>query len=340
MTSFAGAEEGAAAFPLAAAPVWTLISADPEEVSCYVQEFLQSRFNASAPHVVKLNGEKCTIDEIASMTAPSLFPQERNILWISSMEKISSSGKKMIYEYLENNLGSSPALILTGAKLGIFADIAKKFPQKLALWDFSKEKKWEKRKRVQEFLMHTLRHAGKSIDQKALQALIGEGNEDLPRLVLEVEKLICYAGGKTAITYEMLQKISVFGKACNIWKISEQVVFGQDAGKQGPMPFDVEKEFFSLLAQFRYQTDIGLLISLSQNGEADLADLQKEYPHIKGSLLNHYLKLITNLTKAYFIEAKKILFEVEYLAKQSNAPFRIWYFYLLAKLKILRECNA
>ena len=112
--------------------------------------------------------------------------------------------------------------------------------------DLTKEKGWERDKRLKRYLLSVAKKLGRTLDPDALEALLGCANFGV--MLREIEKLTCYTEGKTHITLADVHELTPFeiGQEKG-WGAVEAFVAGR-----APLYLDDPSEFFPLIGQIRY----------------------------------------------------------------------------------------
>ncbi len=307
--------------------IFIILGDDPDEIRCYLQQICSSRGIAMA-NLQKIDAEKHSVDQIQNILSPSLFDDGTTAAWIFSIDKASVANKDALQELVLRKAAST--VILTGTKIGLFAEMAK---AAIAQYNFRGEKKWQRKKRQRDYLAQIVEKNGKTIDPEILEFLTRQDAENLLLLVNEIEKAICYVAEAPHIDLASFRQISKYIPIDNVWKKSEQTIFARSPQDWSGEDVDI----FAMIARLRYQADLGLYLALAHEGEYDLNELQKQYPHLKGNLLKHYMEMSKDFGREYYIRAKKLLFEVEFKAKQTTLPYNFWCNYVVGNLKGLQN---
>lgn len=260
---------------------------------------------------------------------PLLF-NPREILHLESIENISSKAKPEFYAFLQSY---PSALILSGSSFGHCTDLYAKCKESSLLIDLTREAKWDKKSRLQEYCNYEIGKAGKSITSEATEYLLQERGENILALQSELQKVICQAGVNQTIQKTDVVSIVSLGMHDD-WKTREQIAFGIRAEYKTPY---VPKDFFQFLQQIRYLVDLAFFCIHAQQSPGGMEILQKRFPHIKGNLFTHYASVLKGLSIQYCIKTKEILFESEFTAKSSAVPISVLTNHLIGKLQCLRN---
>ncbi|MBP9841960.1 MAG: hypothetical protein KBC64_06010 [Simkaniaceae bacterium] len=112
--------------------------------------------------------------------------------------------------------------------------------------DLTKEKGWEREKRIKRYLLLVAKKRGRVIEPQALELLMKCANFGI--MLREIEKLACYTEGKTAITSLDVETLTPLeATQAQGWKTVEAFVQGR-----GSLILQDPADFFPLIGQVRY----------------------------------------------------------------------------------------
>lgn len=214
-------------------------------------------------------------------------------------------------EWLLQFLQNAPpkTFLLLGLISGKEQKIAQETTKFGAVWlDLSREKPWEREKRLVITLREYVLQAGKNIAPDLIERLIHLVGSDWLKLEKEVEKLLLFVGKRQQIISSDLDAIVAGLKELSTWQIAEEIVWGT----KGPPPISSIEvgEFLALIGALRYQIQMGWQMA-SMTLEA-LPQYFKPYQ------VQKYGKLAHGKPASYFEKALLELYEVEILAKSTN----------------------
>ncbi|NGX51022.1 MAG: hypothetical protein K1060chlam2_00879 [Chlamydiae bacterium] len=256
--------------------LYLLIMPDPFE-----RNFLAKRIMSALDFERHTLDVETLLDEIES---PSLFSKKR-ILICDEIEKLKA--KKLL-------LPDDLVLILMGKAEPNFFDAIKKEAVTL---DLSKEKPWERKSRVQRWLLESAQARGKTLATDAAAHLLELGHADFASLLQELEKAALYAGNEKQISLEMVKAVGTLSPIQTGWQLSEALVWGGTLNRRSMRELC---DLYSIVGQIRYQLNLGITLASG-----------REAPKLPPKRREKLQSLATSLRTSYFAEGLKDLFELE-----------------------------
>ena len=187
--------------------------------------------------------------------------------------------------------------------LGMSKSIAK-LPEGVTL-DLSKEKPWDKDKRIKQQVIVKAQKSGKQLEHGALEYLFAAIGPDLALLSRELEKLICYVGDRQTIDLAAAQTLVAPSKEQSTWQIAEQLVWERRLPRK-----IASTDFPVLVGSIRYQLEVGeALHTLSAD------QFQERYPKLRPRTLDKYRGY--RLPRNYFRKGLLALYKAERLFKDG-----------------------
>lgn len=244
------------------------------------------KISKTSPQIVE---SLSLLEELQSL---NLFEQDR-LLLCDPVEKIAS-------------IPSSNVTLLLGApswsSFGHLQILAK---QKAIALDLSKEKPWERQKRIRVWLLSHALHAKKTLHEDALSLLIDRVGLDFALLRSEIDKAICFIAEKPAIERSDIEQIAPPLPQLITWNTAENAVWGKpEIFESLDLP-----TYLQLLAQVRYHLELGLELSSREN-----------LPHIKPYQIDKYRSAAQQRGSYYFLRALQTVAQAEMLAKDQTLP--------------------
>ncbi len=219
---------------------------------------------------------------LEELESPSLFSEKRILICDEPKEKEIPKVDDLI-------------LIFTGRSLPPFY---KELEKKGTTLDLTGEKPWDRKSRLQRWLLEIAREKGKALSVDGAAYLLEFSDPNFATLIQELEKVVAYSGEEKNLSLEMVKTIAPLDRVQNGWQLSEAVVLG------GPVHFG-EIDLYPLIGQLRYQLELGLQIASA-----------KEPAKVSPKKLERFRK--KGLKQAYYIEGLKDLFDLE-LKMRSNS---------------------
>jgi len=281
------------ALPDHLSPLYLLLMPEPFE-----RTFLANRIKAALDFECVYRDVDSLQSEIES---PSLFSRKR-ILICDEIEKLKSK-----------TLSLSPdlVLILMGKSEPACFDAIKK--EGVAL-DLSKEKPWERKSRIERWLLESARAKGKILAPEGVSYLIEAGQSDFSSLLQELEKVFVYAGDKKEISLAMIKAVGSISPTQTGWQLSEALVWGGTLSRRSLAELS---DLYPFVGQIRYQLNLGVL--LASGGEVPKRN-EKLRP------------LATSLSPRYFISGLKDLIDLELKMRSGITNHTLLLDYFNAKL--------
>lgn len=244
------------------------------------------------------------------INSPSLF-SEQKVIVCDEIEKLKEKSLP---------LASDLVLILMGKGEPTFYDSVKKEAVTL---DLTKEKPWERKSRLERWLLENAKSRGKKLASDTAAYLLEFGSDDFASLVQELEKVLLYAGDEKEITLEMLKKVTTLSPSQTGWQLSEALIWGGALSRRSIQELD---DIYGLIGQIRYQLNLGLSIA---SGE--------EPPKLSPKRLDKLKPLAAKLTSSYFSDGLKLLFDLELKMRSGITDHTLLIDYYYAKLNQRRH---
>ena len=268
---------------------------DQEALSRRLQNVLKKAYPDL--EIVSVDFSVLSAKEIAEqLLGQSLFTKRRLYL-IRGCDKKSAP--------LLEKMGGEERAIVLGYRIG-------------ACLDLSKEKPWDKKKRLIAYLRQKAERNGFSLDERAAEELFLRRGENVHLLENSLETLMCYAE-KSAITIKDVEAVIADGQKSRSWQVSESFVFGF------PLKKLTVDDPFALIGQIRYHLGIGLKIC---KGE--------QTGNLKPKTLDQYRAVCQKVGPSYFEEGLRLLFNVELQAKSTTLKPQALLETLYVRLKLIR----
>ncbi len=302
-TAFSGFEKHLSeAFPEHLAPAYFVSCAHGEDRKVILSKMVAQL--ASKAEVVRFPLGSLSKDLFPLVREQSLFSSIRLFV----VDEITLEGEE---EALARFLQTPPHKVhfflglASGKELKGMADAVKKG----AVWlDLSKEKPWEREKRLLASLRDMVLKSGKVAAPDLLEQLLHLIGGDWQKLEREVEKLIAYVGSKRELHLADLRKVITAIAEQTGWQIAEEIVWGQK-GIPEPPTIDTS-ELLALLGAVRYQIQLGWQLAS--------APLDTPPSHLKPYQIQKYGKLAHAKPLLFFERALLQLFELEKLSKSTS----------------------
>ncbi|MCB1109732.1 MAG: hypothetical protein KDK64_02030 [Chlamydiia bacterium] len=238
---------------------------------------------------------------INELESPSLFAEKGVIL----CDEVTAKTLPLSDEWI---------LVLTGKGV---SPCFKALEKEAVTLDLTGEKPWDRKTRLQQWLLNHARGQGKTLSLDGAAYLAQFSHADFALLFQELEKALVYAGEARTVTLEMIRTICSLDSEQDGWKLSEAVVWG------GPAYFG-EADLYALVGQLRYQLQLGL--QLMQG---------KEPPRVSPKKCDKIRK--AGLKASYYLEGIQELFNLELKMRSNISDQRLLFDWFRAKLAARRH---
>lgn len=253
--------------------VYFILMEDPFERG-FISERIAKKIGFEVTRLVK----EQLLEELES---PSLFSSKRTLICDEAAEKEIPKIEDLV-------------LIFTGKSPPPFY---KKMEKEGITLDLTREKPWDRKSRLQRWLLECARDRGKALSVDGATYLIDFSHADFAMLLQELDKVIAYSGEDKSLSLEMVKEICSLDPIQSGWQLSEAVVLG------GAVHFG-DTDLYALIGQLRYQLQLGLQIALA-----------KEPPKASPKKIEKFKQ--SGLKPSYFAEGLKELFNLE-MKMRSN----------------------
>lgn len=255
---------------------------------------------------------------LRELEALSFFVKKRAIV-IQNADSLT----KDVTEKLENYYQSpnrTVCLIFVSSTINRSTNFYKKTEKAGIILDIPEEKSWERDRLMVEWVRSEVDSHKKQISPAASQLLIKQLGTDQMLLNNEIQKLICFVGDKATIDEKDIYAICTSINIENAWQLAESLFIRDVASalRISKALLDDGVALIALLRQIRsqFQTEFQICSLLSQGGSAD--DVSKEFPYMKGSILEKHLQQARNYGLNNFKNALLAIDEAELQAKNSS----------------------
>ncbi len=252
-----------------------------------------------------------------ALYSSSLFSQK---CWVAihNCEKLPKPSMEWLEAYFAKPTPKM-TLLLTAASLHHGTTFFKKVEKYGIVLDIAEEKPWEKERSCIEGVQAYL----KGVDSQTAHAIVKQVGTDGETLVQEMEKLICYVGGRREISVKDVAAICTGINSETIWQLGE-AIFKLDAStalRIGHALLDEGTPLLSLLRQIRSQFQTDLQVAALLAGGASPAEVTALFAYMKGAILDRHCQAARHYGLERFKAGLLKIDEAELQAKNS-APER------------------
>lgn len=257
-----------------------------------------------------LSAADSTLAELfTAIDSPSLFEPEPFAV-IDEVEKLSKKEAQKFLELLSQEELQGHLIFGSRGKSPLFGVVEKNG----VLLDLSDEKPWEKEKRLGQQILEKVSLAGKRFSSGAQQALLERVDKDLALLEKEVDKLICYVGGKTSIEVADVFQIIASSRTQTLWQMAEEIVW------EAKFVDSIDEGMFhGLMPSIRSQLQLGLKIASLVEANRSSAEIQARVPKVWPKMLEKRIFQASQLQSEYFKRGLQMLFQIELLSRSGSS---------------------
>jgi DNA polymerase-3 subunit delta len=288
------------------------------------------------PRAVPLSYEASGADLKAlfsQLNSPSLFGGA-SIIVLDEIDKLKKEGWEALYAYIEHP-SSFSFLILGASPVKNLTTLYQKGKKELVALDLSDEKPWDRKARLQRYLVQSAHRENKTLNSDAAAYLLEHIGLDLSRLDQELLKLICFVGEEKQIRLEEVKAVCSGEKEVNTWQLAEMLVWeagSLDIGKS--IELSGLSWLLPFIGQIRYQLQLGLQIAAYLEQGVSVSEVSQKFPQVRG--IDKRISSLRRYTSSYFRKALHALFDTELLAKNSSCNPALLLDLLIFKLNCLK----
>jgi len=260
-----------------------------------------------------------------------------SIVILDGIEKCKKAGIDVLTAYVENPSPFS-FLLLGSSSSKQIAPLYQKGKKDLIALDLSEEKPWERKPRLQRYLVMSAQKEGKQLSAEAALYLLEHVSTDLATLEQEMFKLVCFCAERTHIGRADVQTLCALEVERNSWQLAEAIIWETS----GMVSLDHSIELSWLLpfiGQLRYQLQIGLQMASSLRTQASPEEIGRQFPQIRGPVLSQRIAFVREHGPRYFHAAMHQLFELELMMKNSTCDPALALDLLISKLTYFKKAH-
>lgn len=309
--------EGAA--PQHFSPVYLIMGKD--DYAC--KEATQALIQALLPDekqrefsLVIVEGDGVSIQELLLEVNSASFLTNRRVIWLQQVDKLKKDGLEALSQAL-SLLPRSNYLIMTAPSILKTTTFYKNIEKAGVVLDLPEIKAWEKEKLGAEWVNKEVSALRKTIPYPACQLLVKQVGGDPALLKQELDKLLTYIGDRSSVTLQDVEAICTITPSETVWQLGE-ALFQRNAVTALHICRGLLSEgspLLPLLRQIRsqFQTEYQICTLLAAGGDATA--VAREYPYMKGSILERNI----NLAQGYGLERfKRGLLAIDATERQAK----------------------
>ena len=317
-------------------PVYMLLGKsefDRKEAAKDLTHSLLGTQHPSEHTLTVFDGERLSINEVMQDLHSMTFFAENRVVLINRAEKLTKPVTVQLVQYFEKS-NPSVFLIISASTINRATSFYKNAEKVGVVLDLVEEKPWEQENTLVQKIVERTRDKGKTINQNTSRYLVKYAGTDQAQLQQEIEKLVCYVGDRDVITEADICAICTGVNTENAWQLGE-AIFRCEGGKALRIATGLLSEgepFFSLVRQVRSQFQSKFQICAILLSGGSVADVQKQFPYMKGQILQKNTELARRYGMDRFRKGMLAIDETELLAKNSSLSHDLLFERLIIKL--------
>lgn len=273
------------------------------------------------------SGEKGVLQELL---APSLFCEPRVIHFsVDSLPKPKHETVAVLLKQLPQEV----RCIFTGEALLKSSPLYKVIETEGALFETAGEKPWEREKSLSEWILHRAHLDRKTVSPGVVNTLVKNVGGSFALLAGEWEKLVLYAGDRSAIHDADLAAVGVLLAQESAWALGDALL-ARDRKKALESALNSLEQgaaVIQLLRQMRHQL-LTALKTLLHAEEGSLSLLIEKTPYLKGAILEKQLHAAKLFGKERLLQAVVHLDKSELQAKDGQDDPELLLTQLIARI--------
>lgn len=265
-------------------------------------------------------------DFLRDLEAPSLFCEEQ-LFHLAGCEKLSKGFCQSFEKKVQTLFRTTT--VFSGESIAPISSFYRFLEKEGVILDTGGEKPWEKEKGLGEWLVSLAKKEKKTIAPEALRLLV-KGCGNFSTLFSEWEKLAIFTSGRSEITKDDVERISVLIPEESSWQLGEAILAsdGKRALTVARNALSQGSTTIALLRQVRHQFSTALyILSCQERGKKDLIPLKFSY--LKGAFLEKQLSLAARFGLRRLSQAVIALEKLEYKAKDTLDDPHLLFTYLI-----------
>lgn len=264
--------------------IYTLIAKDRSDQAIALNRllsFVVPQKNKENTTVKTFSDPSQHADLIEELCTFSLLSKNKVIV-VREAESLKGPILQKLEKYIAN---PDPVtyLILVAAAASAKSSLFKVLEKYGVVLEIPEEKPWEKEKTTQEWLFTAAAQVQKKLSPQACKLLMNKLGHDKLTLSMELEKLICFAGERSEITVQDIEKLCPLANTETHWQLNE-AIFRRDA----PSALRVAKSlltegwaFIKLARHLRSQFQTVFQIASIMESGGQIGDVKERFPQMK-----------------------------------------------------------
>ena len=244
-------------------------------------------------------------------------------------ERLSKGGWDAITAYAENPSPFGILIFLATQVKGQIGSFCQKVKRHLAVLDVTEEKPWDRKIRLERYLVELARKEGYRLQPEGAAHLLDRLGSDLPALEQALTKLFCYVGERRVIAIEDIDLVCVAQDGA-IWQLAEGVIW-DPCMPHIPRSLSIE-DLLGLIGALRLQLQQGLQMAACLAKQISPQELHLHLPSLRASSIKKRIDQVQRRGESYFRKGIEALFELEMRVKNHEGNPLLLLEYFCAKV--------
>ncbi len=265
-----------------------------------------------------LQGDGMKADDLARELDTFSFFVKKEIVLINDADSMKKDAIDWLTTYFAKP-NPHQTLILNAPAILHTTNYYKHAEKVGVVYEWAEEKPWEREKTLSEWATQEAASQSKKMSPTTALQFIRFTGQNRALLKQELDKLICYIGTRHEITPQDIQTMCTPSPSGDEWQLGEALM-RLDPASAVKIIQNLLKDgasIFAILRQLRTQMQNGCQIAwiLACGGGAE--GVAKEFPYLKGRLLDQKVQLAHNYGLQRFKKGLQIIDEAEVSAKNG-----------------------
>jgi len=254
---------------------------------------------------------------IASLGSYNLFMKQPASICLD-IHYLNKKGQEDLVKFLQHNLLDN-LLVMAMQPVSMNA-LVKWVDEKGLVLDLSKEKVWEKQRRLKAFVFKKCTSFKKSMGFDAVDLFLERVGLDSDLISQELDKVIAYIGSKDTIDKQDVLAICYSQDHHTFWQLAEKLVWDQD--KTAPLPLEINDaaSFHQLIGALRFQLELGLKIASLI--EANQDPKPEQFPRLFPKTFAKRIIQAKTKKSLFFSSALNELYRLDLLSKGETSKYQ------------------
>lgn len=298
-------------------PFILLINYSIEGDDKFFYEWLIDEYRERLGNFKKLDGESLTLHQLLEEFQPNFGFDKLDTLITLQAEKIKTALVKSLQEVINHPSGMHQIFIAMGLKDD--HQLYKIVSESGLVLDLVSEKSVDRENRYALRLAKYINNLGMKIAPNVCHQMVKHLGENVALLQHEADKLACYCGQKQEIRASDVVAICPKTNKETLWQLGEALLKNDKRAALmiGRSLLEDGAGLVSLIKALRAQFQISFQVASRLQQADSIAQIQRDFPYMKGWLLNHHLSLAKGFGFQNFSKALQSIDQIDLLSRSG-----------------------